>query len=410
MRQQDSEAINLQIAIKMFGGFQIVAREASLQDSSMRTHQLWHLIEYLITFRHKTIPQEELIGVLWPDVDIDNPANALKNLVYRVRSTFSAHNLPYAKEMIVHNQGGYQWNNDLRCTVDIEQFEDLYKKAADTTKPIDLRIEQYRNAIDLYTGDYLPGSRYESWVIPIASHYRSLYFKCVYEAAELLTSRKRYAEVEAICQKALLIDQFEERAHIYLMLAMVRQQKQEQALSHYSYVTDLFFRELGVNPSQAMRTIYKDIVKTVHNVEADIGSIQEELKESGDFGGAFFCEYEVFKNLYRLEARKAARTGQSIFICLMTVDSEKPDEAKDLKALGKAMDGLFEVIRHSLRKGDVFSRFSAAQYVLMLPNLTFENCEMVMARVIKNFKQSYRPKGVAIYSKVQPLEPMEVDQ
>jgi DNA-binding SARP family transcriptional activator len=365
------------------------------------------LIEYLITFRHKTISQEELIEVLWPDAAIDNPANALKNLVYRVRATFSAHNLPYAKEMIMYTQSGYQWNNDLPCTVDIEQFEDLYKKASDTSKPVELRIEQYMSAIGLYKGDFLPGSCYESWVIPISSYYRSMYFKCVYAAIELLQSKERYAEVEMLCKKALIIDQFEERAHIYLMLAMMRQQKQAQALSHYSQVTDLFFRELGVKPSQEMRAIYKDIVKTIHNVEDDIENIQEELKESGDSDGAFFCEYEVFRNLYRLEARTAARTGQSIFICLMTVDSENPGEELDLKVQSKAMVGLYEIIQRSLRKGDVFSRFSASQYVLMLPNLTFENCEMVMARITKKYKQNYRPKGVAIVSKVQPLEPVE---
>jgi hypothetical protein len=235
-----------------------------------------------------------------------------------------------------------------------------------------------------------------------------MYFKCVYAAVELLLSKERNAEVEMLCKKALIIDQFEERAHIYLMLAMMRQQKQAQALTHYSQVTDLFFRELGVKPSQAMRGIYKDILKTVHNVEDDIGSIQEELRESGESEGAFFCEYEVFRNLYRLEARTAARTGQSIYICLMTVASEDSGEELELKVQSKAMDGLYEIVQRSLRKGDVFSRFSASQYVLMLPNLTFENCEMVMARITKKYKQSFRPRGVSIVSKVQPLEPIEL--
>ncbi|MDL2232470.1 winged helix-turn-helix domain-containing protein [Ruminococcaceae bacterium OttesenSCG-928-L11] len=408
MKFKESELRNTQIHINMFGGFRIAVGNASIQDSSMRTHQLWHLIEYLITFRNKTISQDELIEILWPDDDIDNPANALKNLVYRIRSTFSAHNLPYAKEMIIYSRGSYQWNNDLRCTVDVEEFEDYYKKASDTSKPDELRIENFLRAIELYTGDFLPGSCFEGWVIPISSYYRSMYFKCVYAVIELLTTQERYHEIEIICKKALIIDQFEENAHIYLMLSMIRQGKQTQALAHYSFVTDLFFRELGVNPSQQMRSIYRDIVKTVHNVEADIGIIQDELKETGNSDGAFYCEYEVFKNLYRLEARTAARTGQSIFISLLTVDSETPDTALDLKVQSKVMDGLYDIIQSSLRKGDVFSRFSASQYVLMLPSLTYENCEMVMSRIIKKYKQSYRPKGIVILSKVQPLEPIDL--
>lgn len=410
MRQKDDEQKNELIQIKMFGRFRIAVGDISIQDSTMRTHQLWHLIEYLITFRHKTISQDELIEVLWPNDDIDNPANALKNLVYRIRSTFSAHNLPYAKEMIVYSRGSYRWNNELQTEVDVEQFEALYKKASDTARPVDYRIEHYLGAINLYGGDFLPGSCYESWTIPISSYYRSLYFKCLYAVIELLLTQERYAEIEMICKKALIIDQFEENAHIYLMLAMIRQDKQTQALAHYSFVTDLFFRELGVNPSPAMRSIYRDIVKTVHNVEIDINTIQEELREAGNSDGAFYCEYEVFKNLYRLEARTAARTGQSIFICLLTVESETEGEALDLKIQSKVMDGMYDIIQNSLRKGDVFSRFSAAQYVLMLPTLTYENCDMVMSRIIKKYRQSYRPKGVSIHSKVQPLDPVDMSR
>ncbi|MDR2933520.1 MAG: winged helix-turn-helix domain-containing protein [Oscillospiraceae bacterium] len=408
MKNLEADTKDMPILVKMFGGFRISVGEAAIQDSAMRTHQLWHLIEYLITFRHKTISQDELIEVLWPNDDIDNPANALKNLVYRIRSTFSAHNMPYAKEMIVYSRGSYQWNNDLSCTVDIETFEEFYKKASDPTKSDELRIENYMSAINLYGGDFLPGSCYESWVIPISSYYRSMYFKCVYAVMELLSARERYQEIEMICKKALIIDQFEENAHIYLMLSMVRQGKQTQALAHYSFVTDLFFRELGVNPSSAMRALYRDIVKTVHNVEIDINTIQEELREAGDKDGAFYCEYEVFKNLYRLEARTAARAGQSIFISLLTVESENPDEPIELKNQSKVMDSLYEIIQTCLRKGDVFSRFSATQYVLMLPTLTYENCEMVMGRIIKKHKQSYRPRGVVVSSRVQPLDPIDM--
>ena len=410
MQKAESTRAGDVIEIKMFGRFQISVGEHSIHDSSMRTHQLWHLIEYLIAFRNKTVSQDEIIQALWPDDNIDNPSNALKNLVYRIRSIFARHNMPYAKEMIIYQRGSYQWNNTIDCTVDAEQFEVLYKSAIDESTPVEKKIELYQRAIELYEGDYLPSSCYETWVIPISSYYHLIYFKCVYAVLELLEKQERYAEIEEICKKVQIIDQFEESVHRYLLKALIKQEKQQQALSHYGFVTDLFFRELGVSPSTEMRELYREMVKSVHDVVIDIGIIQEDLKESGELGGAFYCEYEVFKNLYRLEARTAARTGQSIFVALLTIESEVSGTMIEVRQQSHVMDYLFELIQSSLRKGDVFAKFSAAQYVLMLPTLTYENCDMVMGRIIKRFRQANRAKSITIRAKIHPLNPVEMGE
>ena len=224
-----------------------------------------------------------------------------------------------------------------------------------------------------------------------------MYFSCVYAVLEILAEQEQYAEMEKICQKAVGIDQFEEAAHRYLILALMRQGKQAQAMAHYSAVTDLFFRELGVSPSSSMRALYREIVKTTHDVEIDLSIVKEDLEESERSQGAFYCEYEVFKNLYRLEARTAARTAsRSISPWLRW---RIPPARLEVKLQNKVMDNLYDIIQTSLRLGDVFARFSASQYVLMLPAFTFENCDMVMDRITKRFRQTHRNKNVSIYSK-----------
>lgn len=394
------------IEVSMFGGFSIQAGEGRLQDTVARTHQLWHLIEYLITFRSKSITQEELIAVLWPEGGIDNPANALKNLVYRVRSLLSSHGLPCAKDMIVYSRGGYRWNNDLPCRVDAEEFDRLFHLADSDALTPEQRVPYYRRLIDLYKGNFLPGARFETWVAPLSSRYRARYYQCVYALLDHLQEQRDFAAMEEICLRAIAIDQFEEPAHRYYIIALIGQGKQALGMSHYSSVTDLFFRELGISPSSSMRELYREIAKTSHDVEIDLGIVKQDLEESDHTDGAFYCEYEVFKNLYRLEARTAARTGQSVFISLVTAEA-LDGSAMDVKLQNKVMDSLFEIIQGSLRKGDVYARFSACQYVLMLPALTFENCEMVMDRIIKRFRHIHRNRNVAVFCKTLPLDPIE---
>ncbi|MFV0401930.1 MAG: BTAD domain-containing putative transcriptional regulator [Oscillospiraceae bacterium] len=396
------------IKISMLGGFRLAVGERSVQDTDNRTRQLWSLLEYLIAYRHKTVSQEDIIRAMWPDNTIDNPANALKNLIYRIRTALTAKGIPKAKEMILYTQGSYCWNNQLDCRVDTEEFEAHCNRAANEELSFEEREKEYWTVLGLYTGNFLPDSGYRSWVVPISAYFRSLYFKSVYAFLEQLLRRPgREEDIQTVCEQALLIDQYEEQIHTYLLTALMRTGKQRQALSHYSYVTDLFFRELGVGPSAAMREVYKEIVKLSQNVEADLISIQDDLRETGATQGAFYCEYEVFKNLYRLEARSAARSGQSIFLSLLTLSGDNPTLSLTLDKQNRVMDALSATIQKSLRKGDVYSRFSASQYVLMLPTLTYENCEMVMNRILKRFRQTCRVKGISVHATIHPLDPVD---
>lgn len=399
-----SESNQPMIHIHMLGGFELQVEDKLISDSISHTRQLWNLLEYLIAYRHKSITQQELIEALWPNNNSENPTNALKNLVYRIRTVFTQHNIPYAKELIRFSHGSYCWNNDLSCAVDTEEFERLSREARTDCEP-SLRAEKYMKALSFYKGDFLPNSCYEQWVAPLAAYYRTLYFKCVYETSLLLMDLKRYGDLGRICQKAIKIDPFEERAHKYLIYSLIKQDKQTQALDHYNEVTELFYRELGVRPSESMRGLYREITKSVKSVEADLDVIKEDLREGSMVEHAFYCDYEVFKNLYRIEARSATRKGQSIFIGLFTV-TDRNNNVPEPKALSVIMDQLLNSIRRSLRKGDVVSRFSSTQFVLMLPTVTYENGQMVLERICKKFRASYHNKNVKLHTNLQPIDPI----
>lgn len=393
------------IDIRMLGRFSITQGELSISDSFNRTHQLWNLLEYLIAFRAKTVSQEELISVLWPDESSENPANALKNLIYRIRTTFSGYGFPFARDMILFHRGSYHWNNALDCAVDVEEFDRLVAEGAAAKSP-DKKLDRFGQAIALYEGDFLPGSSCEEWVISLSACYRSKYFSCVFETLELLMKRGQYDEARQVAEKAIVVDPFEEHAHAYLIRALICQDKQAQALEHYRRITELFYRELGVKPSETLRSLYREITKSITNVESDLDMIRDDLAEQSAPAGAYYCDYEAFKNMYRVEARAASRSGEAIFIGLLTVTG-RDNNIPELALLSRAMEHLLGCVRESLRRGDVFSRFSPTQYVLMMPTLTFENGEMVMERICKRFRQDFRNKDIRLHATLQPLQPVD---
>lgn len=297
------------IKICMFGKFSITQGQLTIDDSCNRTHQLWNLLEYLIDFRFKDVSQEELVSAIWPNGSSENPANALKNLVYRIRSTFSSYGFSFGRDMIQYHHGNYHWNNSLDCLVDTEEFGRLAEEGAAAENP-DMKLKYYLQALELYQGDFLPGSSYEEWVIPLSTGYRSQYFSIIYETLTLLLSREAYGEVQRIAERAILIDPFQEQAHTFLIRALIGQGNLQKALEHYRSVTNLFYRELGIKPSDALRSLYQEITQADDNVETDLDTIREDLVERNQPAGAYYCDYEIFRNLYRMEARAVSRNGR----------------------------------------------------------------------------------------------------
>ena len=132
-------------------------------------------------------------------------------------------------------------------------------------------------------------------------------------------------------------------------------------------------------------------------------TIQDDLREAAARPGAFVCEYGFFREAYRLEARRAARSGTSVHIALITVSL--PDGGMPpLTVLAATMDQLQEVLTGSLRRGDVVSKYSGAQFVVMLPAANFENSTMVMERVVSAFYRQHRRNFLKLSYKIRALD------
>lgn len=74
------------VAVTMLGGFRIRVDGNVLTDEINRSQKLWNVLCYLIAHRERTVPQSEFIELFWPEENSANPTNALKTLLYRVRS------------------------------------------------------------------------------------------------------------------------------------------------------------------------------------------------------------------------------------------------------------------------------------------------------------------------------------
>ena len=69
------------------------------------------------------------------------------------------------------------------------------------------------------------------------------------------------------------------------------------------------------------------------------------------------------------------------------------------------MDNLRQLLIRSLRQGDVLTRCSASQIIVMLPQANYENSCAVCQRICEAFYRQYPHTPAKIHFSIHPLEP-----
>ena len=366
-----------EIKINLLGGFTLTSGEIRLSERESRTSKIWRLLQYLIVQRHRVVPHNELIEIFCSEEDIGNPATSLRTMVYRARVLLEKAGFDMPDEMILAKNGAYSWNNKIPYTIDVDEFENAYN-AANSNATQREQLEALLEVTEIYQGDFLPDSAGERWVIPLSRNYRSMYISCVHKALKLLIEVGRLNEAEELCAKALSIDPFDEKILEFRLRSLIALGKNIEAYDEYRSMETMFYEIMGVKFSEDLRKLHNQILRPSVDDELSLEETLDEWLKGADFPGVFYCDLGIFKTVYQIEARNARRSGKSTFIVRIDTKHELGDRRVGvMKKLGMAIPG-------NLRKGDLFTRTSPNQYMLMLHNLSYENCKMLIDRILRN--------------------------
>lgn len=391
------------IQISMLGGFRMAYKDNIISDNDNRSRKIWTLLEYLITFHQKEISHSSLISLLWHNTESNvDPENALKTILHRARTSLDQLQYP-APKLIIHRKEAYYWNRNVEYELDIDLFEEACNKAEDSNLSTSERMTWYKKAFELYKGKFLPKNTGEDWVVPIAGYYHSLYLRAVHNMIDLLLADEAYDKIIPICATASNIDPYDEPIHFHFIRSLYMTGNHKKALEQYEHVIHMFYDSFGINPSKEITDLYQEIMKEEKSPVADLNIIKEHLREQNAQKTAYLCDYSVFKNLYQIEARSAARSGLSVFLCLISLTNLNPGTNNTLMA--NAMERMSETIAQSLRSGDVYARFSVNQYIIMLPTANYENCTTIASRILKSFQNSRPHLRVGASYALSELDP-----
>lgn len=375
------------IRVQMLGDFALSYDGETVLSGYSRNNKAIYLMQYLLTHRGKGISRDTLMEVLYGQEDTENPGNALKLIVHRLRKLLLSYKLP-DQEYVFFRNGKYGWSGDIPCEVDAEIFEATLREAEKPGLEAADRIALYRQAIELYKGDFLPFLAGEDWVAPLAVHYQDLCLGAVQKAFRLLAENGDVKAMLEMTGHAASIFPYNEEVQILRIQSLYRTKHPREAMAAYEATVEMLYREFGVSPSEELLAVYKEMTNELQDATVSLSEIKDAIREESGDNGAYYCNFQNFADTYRLVVRSLERTGLSAFLMLCTLEPS---------------DGIHQLrnaIKASLRRGDFFSRYSTSQYLVLLMGINQENCEMVFRRIEDKFRRDYRGRGTKLSYKV----------
>ena len=388
------------LRIRTLGEFSLQFGQSVVSDSANRSRKVWTLLSYLILHPKQITSQQNLIELLWGD-DSANPENALRITIHRTRNILDDLFENAGHTLILQKEGGYVWNSDFPIALDCTRFEELCQPSV-TDK--DQLIAEGLEALSLYQGEFLPKQSNEIWAIPLCTHFHNRFLQITQDVSALLAEKGRHEEAIAICRNAVASEPYHEQLHQRLMQLLAAVNKNREAAEVYQTLSKRLFDDFGIRPSEETREIYRTCAHSLEDHTLPMDEIIENLQEHEAPPGAMQCDYDYFKILCYAESRAMERSGSVTHIALFSLNIT-PDKPLTNRSIHRIMEQLGQQLRLNLRRGDVISRCSISQFIVMLPKANYENSGMVCRRILGAFRRAHPNVTATINYMIQPLTP-----
>lgn len=349
-------------------------------------------LQYLIVNHERSISVDELIEMFWTEDRSSAPANALRNMLFKVRNLLKKM-FPEQTDLLLTFPGCYTWNPAVRLEADTEQFEFICLEARKKSGEECYRL--LMQAIVLYKGEFL-GANDSEWALVLRQYYRTLYVDACRLVLPLLCEKKQWLDVISICDQGYKSDFTLEDFTACQMQALVELGQPEQAVEKYEAFRGRMQQEFGIAPTERIEQIY---ILAVGLCKRDIG-VQEIFKlmqEDKSDGRAFFCTFEMFQSIAALEKRHLARSGKNSSLAIIRLGAGA--------VLSSDSRRLERVLLEGLRAGDPVARLEAGSYMLLLTGTGIDDALLVMSRIDSTFHKTYRHSRARLLYHVVALNP-----
>lgn len=387
--------------VQTFGRFSVVWRDIQIIGGEKgRESQMVYVLQFLLHNCSEGVSKSQLEELLFGDREISDIRHAMRSVLYNTKKKLRESGLPDV-DYIRQEKGIYYWTDKLPVIEDARQFEACCKGAEETEDP-EQKLKFLLDACQIYQGEFLPRQTAMLWAARESRRYQAMFFSCVEEAASILREKEDWPGMKELGMHASRVSPFADW-EVVTMEALAQMKQVSAAKKLYDDTVDYYMREQGVRPS---KNLLAAMGAQVNRSYAMLDVIQSELAEKSEREGGYFCSYPVFQGIYQMIERTMERSGQSVYLMLCTLIDSKGNPMEKETLMDELSLRMENAICHSVRHGDIVSRYSKGQYVVLLINTTRENCSVVQRRINHNFLVGRQRTGIQYYvnSVIRPID------
>jgi DNA-binding SARP family transcriptional activator len=245
----DFKECDLPVRVTCLGKFSLQINGEKFHNQNWRGRQTKLLLKALITLGGKEVPASTLSSLLWPDADGDNAINSLNVTLNRLRKVGSKKTGKTIPWVIVQNQK-LSLKKDI-CCVDALIFQQQITTALKMKK----NIPSLKQAVDLYSGNYLEGDADHSWVFSFRNRLLGYYIRGVLELTKQLTQKGETTETIRLLEQAIGYDPANENLYLELMRVYDSEKNLGKALDTYERAQKFLVKKFNASPSPPLQDL-----------------------------------------------------------------------------------------------------------------------------------------------------------
>ena len=383
------------IYVQMLGGFSLSIGEKQLDLGTNNKANFLKLSEIVFLRGLGGVSKRDLIDGVFGHKALLDENNSLNNLLHQARTQLKKAGMP-GRKIIDGKRGVYapEYDPNYDYVLDVHEFEDICLKAKNEKKP-EKKFSYYQQAFALYKGELLPEFATDYWVILESVRLKRLYDDVVDFLGEYFKEQEDYESLFGIYDKANKIYP-DNGWQIEMIDALILKKDYKTAYELYTKCAHYYQDELEVPIPEALRSCYERLSDNVRVVTDDIRQIQANIvrkdeKLKSEMGarkmGAYLCPFTSFIDIYHVLRRNLERRGSSIFMMLCTLVDYEGKPIQNQEKLNARAEILEQSLSEGLRKGDVYTKYSSSQYLILLIGTKREDCAIIYQRISRRVKE-----------------------
>jgi LuxR family transcriptional regulator, maltose regulon positive regulatory protein len=248
-----------QLRVYTLGSFSAWRGLQAIPANGWRREKARQLFEILLTQRSAPLDRDQILEHLWPGAD---PTTAQRNFKVTLNTLYGVlepDREPGSESAYIVREGTV-YNLRPGADIWIDSLEFLRRvEAAEACLPgsPEAAIKEFQRALDLYTGEYLPDARYETWAAAEREQIATTFLRAADKLAELYLLADRPEETIKICGRILAQDNCWERAYRQLMQAFHHMGDRGQVARTYKRCTQTLSTELDVPPAPETTALFQ---------------------------------------------------------------------------------------------------------------------------------------------------------